>query len=41
MLTDFGLYKCEACEKIVMGFEKENHDWEKHGSKDVEWRKMR
>jgi hypothetical protein len=41
MLTDFGLYKCEACGKMVMGFEKENHEREKHGSKSVEWKKIR
>lgn len=41
MLTDFGLYKCEACGKIVMGFEKEAHAREKHGRRQVEWKKMR
>jgi hypothetical protein len=40
-LSDFGLYKCESCGKMVMGFEKENHEREKHGWKSVEWRKVR
>jgi len=40
-LTDFGLYKCEVCGKMVMGFEKANHEQEKHGGKGVEWKKMR
>jgi len=40
-LTDFGLYKCEVCGKMVMGFEKEKHEQEKHGGKSVEWKKLR
>ncbi len=40
-LTDFGLYKCEVCGKMVMGFEKANHEQEKHGGKSVQWKKMR
>jgi len=40
-LTDFGLYKCEVCGKMVMGFEKANHEQEKHGGKGVDWKKMR
>ena len=40
-LTDFGLYKCEACGKMVLGFDKENHEREKHSGKSVEWRKVR
>lgn len=40
-LTDFGLYKCEVCGKMVMGFEKVNHEQEKHGGKSVDWKKMR
>ena len=40
-LTDFGLYKCEVCGKMVMGYEKENHEREKHGVKSVEWKKIR
>jgi hypothetical protein len=40
-LTDFGLYKCEVCGKMVMGFEKAYHEQEKHGGKGVEWKKVR
>jgi hypothetical protein len=40
-LTDFGLYKCEVCVKMVMGFEKVNHEQEKHGGKGVDWKKVR
>jgi hypothetical protein len=40
-LTDFGLYKCEVCGKMVMGFEKANHEQEIHGGKSVEWKKVR
>ncbi|MGQ9834338.1 MAG: Eco57I restriction-modification methylase domain-containing protein, partial [Candidatus Villigracilaceae bacterium] len=40
-LTDFGLYKCEVCGKMVLGFEKTNHEQEKHGGKSVEWKKVR
>ena len=41
MLSDFGLYKCDVCGKMVMGFEKANHEREKHGGKSVEWKKVR
>lgn len=40
-LSDFGLYKCEVCGKMVMGFEKANHEQEKHGGKSVQWKKVR
>lgn len=40
-LTDFGLYKCEVCGKMVMGFDKTNHEQEKHGGKSIEWKKVR
>ena len=39
--SDFGLYKCEACGKMVMGFEKETHSQEKHAGKQVAWQKLR
>jgi hypothetical protein len=39
--TDFGLYKCESCGKMVMGFEKENHEREKHGGKNGERKRVR
>lgn len=38
--TDYGLYKCENCGKMVMGFEKEDHT-RGHGGKSVEWKKVR
>ena len=41
MLSDFGLYKCGVCGKMVMGFEKESHEREKHGGKSVEWKKVK
>ena len=41
ILTDFGLYKCGVCGKMVMGFEKEKHEQEIHGGKSVEWKKLR
>jgi hypothetical protein len=40
MLSDFGLYKCQVCGKMVMGYEKENHVKDVHGGKSVEWRKV-
>jgi hypothetical protein len=40
-LSDFGLYKCEVCGKMAMGFEKANHEWEIHDGKGVQWKKMR
>jgi hypothetical protein len=39
--SDFGLYKCEACGKMVMGFEKDKHAVEVHRGKKVEWKKLR
>jgi hypothetical protein len=41
MLSDFGLYKCQVCGKMVMGYEKEKHSAEKHGGKSVEWKKVK
>ncbi len=40
-LTDFGLYKCETCGKLVLGFDKPNHEQEKHSGQSVEWKKFR
>lgn len=39
--SDFGLYKCLACSKMVMGFEKRNHEREIHGGKTIEWKKIK
>ncbi|GAP13247.1 type I restriction-modification system methyltransferase subunit [Longilinea arvoryzae] len=41
MLSNFGLYKCGVCGKMVMGYDRENHQKETHSGKSVEWRKMR
>jgi hypothetical protein len=41
MLSDFGLYKCPLCGKMVMGYEKENHVREAHGGQGVEWRRVK
>ena len=40
-LSDFGLYKCETCEKMVMGFDRENHAQEAHKGKGGEWVKVK
>jgi hypothetical protein len=40
-LSDFGLYKCPVCGKMVMGYDRENHQGEAHGGKSVEWKKLR
>jgi hypothetical protein len=40
-LTDFGLYKCEVCGKMVLGFDCENHVQEAHRGKSVEWKKIK
>jgi len=39
--SDFGLYKCGACGKMVMGFDRENHAREAHKGKGVEWVKVK
>jgi len=39
--SDFGLYKCGACGKMVMGFDRENHAREAHKGKNVEWVKVK
>lgn len=39
--SDFGLYKCQSCGKMVMGFEKEVHAKARHAGKKVEWKKVR
>ncbi len=41
MVSDFGLYQCVQCGKMVMGYEKENHAKDAHGGKSVEWKKVR
>lgn len=39
--SDFGLYKCSACGKMVMGFDRENHARDAHKGKGVEWVKVK
>jgi len=41
MLSDFGLYKCGTCGKMVIGYEKENHEKDVHAGLAVEWRKFK
>jgi hypothetical protein len=41
MLSDFGLYKCEKCGKMVMGYGKENHVKNVHAGLAVEWRRVK
>jgi hypothetical protein len=38
--SDFGLYKCLGCGKLVVGYDKENHVREKHRGQDPGWKKM-
>jgi hypothetical protein len=37
---DFGLYKCEVCGKMLMGFDRDAHAQEVHKGKGVEWKKI-
>ena len=39
--SEFELYKCSACGKTVMGFDRENHVREVHKGMGVEWRKVK
>jgi hypothetical protein len=41
MLSDFGLYKCVQCGKMVMGYERERHVKNTHRGMSVEWRKVK
>ncbi len=41
MLSDFGLYKCVQCGKLVMGFEKERHVEEVHRGVQVEFKRIK
>jgi len=38
--TDYGLYKCQVCGKLVMGYARSEHVDEKHGGQAVEWKKV-
>ena len=39
-LSDFGLYKCQACGARVLGYDKGNHTREVHGGKDPGYKKL-
>ena len=39
--SDFGLYKCPVCGKMVMGFDREGMSRRAHKGKQVEWKKLR
>lgn len=39
-LGEMVLYKCASCGKMVMGFDRPNHEREKHGGQSVEWKKL-
>jgi hypothetical protein len=39
-LGDMVLYKCAVCGKMVMGFDRGNHERENHGGQSVEWKRM-
>lgn len=38
--SDYGLYKCLGCGKMVVGYDKENHIREKHRGQDPGWKKL-
>jgi hypothetical protein len=37
----YGVYKCETCGKMVMGYEKENHEQKVHGGKPMGWNRVK
>jgi len=37
----FGVHKCGICGKLEVGYEKEHHERDKHGGKNMEWKKVR
>lgn len=39
--SDWGMYKCSNCKKLVMGYEKEKHQNEKHTGSVIAWKKVR
>lgn len=39
--SNYGLYKCQVCGKMVLGFEMANHVKDIHSGKDVEWMKLK
>jgi len=41
MMSDFRLYKCIQCDRMVTGYEKENHEKNVHGGRSMEWRRIK
>ena len=37
---EYGLYKCPICGSLIMNFDLQNHEVEKHDGKSVEWKKI-
>lgn len=40
-LSDYGLYRCTACGKLAVGFDKESHVRTVHGGQRVRFEKVR
>ena len=40
-LIDFCVYLCLKCDKLVMGYDQENHVREVYQGKDVPWRRVK
>ncbi len=40
-VSDYGLYRCQACGQRVLGFDRENHLREAHGGQRAEFEKIR
>jgi hypothetical protein len=41
VMSDFGLYKCQGCGKMVMGYEKHDHSLKNHTGQKTEWKKIK
>ena len=39
-LSDYALYKCQECGKLVMGYARPDHEKSNHKGRSVEWKKM-
>jgi hypothetical protein len=37
---EYGVYKCSKCGSMIMSFDLQNHEMEKHEGKPVEWKKI-
>jgi hypothetical protein len=40
-MIDFSVYRCLKCDKIVIGYDRNNHINEVHKGNEVEWKKIR